>query len=238
MRTLTAEVLKRTQMVQGSGHWTWAYEVIVDEFFSGGTWYREVMRLAPWGAALPVLINGAVLTFAPYPITHSELSTDSEGSVPTLDITMSDALRQAGRYVERGYGYRGRRVRVFGVNVETAEAHGAAISLRGWVTSVDLTQSAEESAVVLRTSLGWSPFDGDLPHQIVQPTRCRHLRYARGRCGMVLTVATPTELRTCPRTWAACVERRAWMVSVNLPANRIPNRIGAFLGVPPERRAG
>ncbi len=238
MRTFPVEVLRRSQLVQGSGHWTWAYQVVVDEYKSGGQWYRDVMNLSPWGSNLPILVDGVVKQFRPYPVTHGQIQTDSEGSVPTVDITLSDALRQAGRYVERGFGYKGRRVRIFAVNVETAEAHGPAISLRGWTSSVDITQSAEESAVVLRTSLGWSPFDGDLPHQIVQPTRCRHLRYARGRCGMIVTSSTPSEFLTCPRTWYECVQRRLWMQSQNLPYERLPATFGGFIAVPPERRAG
>jgi hypothetical protein len=238
MRNAPVEVLKRSQMVQGSGHWTWCYKVVVDEFKVGSQWYREVMNLTPWGEELPVLIGGVVTNFKPYPITQGQISSDSDGSVPTVDVTLGDTLRQAGRYVERGFGYKGRRVLVYSVNVETAEAHGPALRLRGWVSSVDLSQSQDESAVVLHASLAWSPFDGDLPHQIVQPTRCRHLRYARGRCGMILLPSTPTEFLTCQRTWYACIQRSAWMASNNLPGNRLPNRFGGFIAVPPERRTG
>lgn len=239
MRAVPQQVLRASMLVQGSGHWTWAYEIVVDEYKSGGQWYRDVMRLSPWGTDLPVRINGVVRQFRPYPITHGQIQTDSEGSVPTVDITLSDVLRQAGRYVERGFGYKGRRVMIHAVNVETASTYGPAASLRGWTSSVDITQSAEESAVVLRASLGWSPFDGDLPHQIVQPTRCRHLRYARGRCGMIITAATPTELLTCARTWFDCTQRRNWMFSQNnLPFDQLPATFGGFIAVPPERRAG
>ena len=35
MRTIDADLLKRMQLPQGTGHWTWCYEIIVDEDVRG-----------------------------------------------------------------------------------------------------------------------------------------------------------------------------------------------------------
>lgn len=237
MRSIDADLLKRMQLPQGTGHWTWCYEIIVDEDLDAEE--RTVVQLTPWGDAidLTVPVDGTPteLTFTPYPITHDAIRSDSEGSVQTWKIQLADAQRTLGRYVERGKGYRGRRVRVFAVNVETAEL-GPAATITGWCQAVSLAQSQAASSVVLTCSLGANLHDRDLPHQTVQPYRCRHLRYGKGRCGMHITATTPTPLLTCSRTWAACIERRDWMAANNLPSQRLPARIGSFPGVPLEQR--
>lgn len=237
MRQIDADLLKRMMLPQGTGHWTWCYEIIVDEDVAAEE--RTVLQMTTWGDEidLEVPVDGTptLLTFAPYPITHEAIQSDSDGTVQTLQITLDDALRQAGRYVERGKGYRGRRVRVFAVNVEAADL-GPAATIIGWCQTVTIQQTQTTSAVRLTCSIGANLHERDLPHQTIQPYRCRHLQYGRGRCGMHITGSTPSPLLQCPRTWAACIERRDWMVSQGLPYLRLPARFGGFLAVPLEQR--
>ncbi len=237
MRTIDADLLKRMQLPQGTGHWAWCYEIIVDEDIDAEE--RTVVQLTSWGdaIALTVPVDGTPteLTFTPYPITHDAIKSDSEGTVQAWQIQLADTQRMLGKLVEKGKGYRGRRVRLFAVNVEVADL-GPAATVTGWCTSATLAQTREASSLVLTCSMGANLHDRDLPHQTVQPYRCRHLRYGQGRCGMHITAATPSPLLTCPRTWAACIDRRDWMASVGLPSGRLPARIGSFPGVPAEQR--
>ncbi len=230
---------KLTQQVEGSGDWPWGYEIVQGEDVA--TLTRWVWRLTTWSEEIDVLLTDPVTgaqatkTFYPYGILHRELSQDGEGSQGVFEIEIDNTLRQIGRYLERAQGYRDMRVRVLGFNAQTASTFGPHIERLGYVQDASLVHSADASSLVLQCSAGHNLQDRDLPHQTFDTDRCRHRRYGGGRCGMIVTASTPAELRSCPGHWAACIERRDWMRTQDLP-ELLPNRWGAQPGMPAERR--
>lgn len=233
--TINAELLRRTFQVAGTGHWSWAYRIIVDQNWDTGQ--QLEWCLTCWSEEV-VLDCGAPIgeqRFYPYVIAHSDLYADTDGSTASFDVVVDNSTFELGRYIERGRGYRGMLVEVRLFNVEAIEL-GPALTFQGYTNVVGLQTVDGTSSAVLSCSLGLDLQSIDLPHEAFEPFRCRHRQYAAARCGMIVRPSTPVEFHDCPRDWAACLARRGQMSAQGDPV-RLPAAFGGQPGVVIERRS-
>lgn len=235
MKTLDPALLKRTFQVQGTGHWSYAYRIVNDQDYTLLQEHEWCLTCWREEITLDIDVHGSPVSqvFTPYNVAHSEIYSDNEGSAATFDIIVDNTTHQIGRYIEQGRGYRGMRAEVFLFNVEAVELGPAAV-WGGYISAIGVQVSNGGAAAVITVALGIDLEDIDWPHQTFEPNRCRHRRYGEGRCGMIITTSTPSDLLSCSRTWAACIERRDWMNSQGLPA-RLPGTFGGEPGIPLER---
>lgn len=229
MRVMDSDLLRRTFERFGSGHWTWLYEIVVDENYT--TNQRTLFRLTPWANELTLDAK----TFYPAPIQFSQIEAVADGDLPTIEVSVSNADGKAGRYATYGNGFRGHRVTIYGVCVEAIEL-GPFVTVDTTCRSVGIAVGAaiDSRVVSLQCELSAALVNSEFPRKSFDPRRCRHTQYGRGRCGMIINANTPANLLSCPRTWSACNARSAWMASEGLP-QRLPQRYGAPVNLPLQR---
>lgn len=226
-------LLERTVKVHGTGDWTWAFELIVDR--NDVTLIETAFQLTNWGTPIDLTLtdqNGdpVVRTFQPAPMKFRELSYDAEGSVGSVEVSITDPFRRAIRYTEFGSGYRGKELTVIGYNVQSPGL-GPCKYTRATIRNVVVQQVRGRNAAIMFHAEAANLNDGELPRKTIQAWRCDHI-FAGKRCGFRVTDATPSGLRVCRHDWQHCLEHGDQEVAegrVRLHPNRFGGEPGALV---------
>lgn len=207
-----AALRAETQKVNPTEPFLYLYELVADQTVSATTKFRLVMQ------PQQVVYDGK--TYYPFPITHSDITLDSEGSMPETEVTLSNVSRELPRYLEVGFGF-------LGLPAQIIEVSRASLTAANSVTRSYVITSAhhDDESVTLR-------LETEEPHRIraadrvYNRTRCRH-RYGDGLCGFVLHSGLPANLQTCAKDLPACIARGDYEVSIGR-ARMHPRQFGGF----------
>lgn len=231
VRDLNPTLLQRSIKVVGTGDWTWLFAITVDRSLG----LKTVFQVTPWGNPLTVAIpieadepgypGTQNLTFSPAPVAFREVGHDTQGTVGSIEVSISDPSRRAIRYTEYGQGFRGRELDIWAVNVQTLLAHRF---VRATIRNVIVSESNQQNAAIVFHAEPPNLNDGEFPRHTVQAWRCDH-RFAGERCGFRVTAATPPDLRVCDHSYRACDEHGSFEASQGRPRLH-PDRFGATPG--------
>lgn len=217
MISLPASLLALSQKVRGSDPWLWLYEITVDSTTIARTLLRFVHHPSP--------ITFGSETYYPFPITHTDLEENDQKNLPSFDIQLSHVTRELARYLETGRGLRGAAVRM---NLTSAAAAPAGDTVREYGAVVqEITAKAD--AILLRCGTDVLT-NREFPPEQLTRTRCP-FRYGGPQCGIRLTTAMLAIYPTCPKTYAACIERGIQEAAEGWP-NMHPRRFGAYPAIP------
>jgi phage-related protein len=210
--TIPASWQSRILKVHQTDPWAWLWQIEADATASA----RTVFQLTGY----PQQIAFGGMTFYPIAMQQTAIELGSDGNLPSIDLTISNAARVLAFYFESGLGFMGRPATSWLVNTGDL-----AQSMR-WDWRVAAATVTTEAAVVRMESPKF--FERKVPQDRFNNARCRW-RFGSEECGYVINaIALYT---TCAKHVADCILRGNDMVNRNLPRLH-PERFGGFLGIP------
>jgi phage-related protein len=217
MKTLSANLRALTKKLHGTSPWLFLYEIEADVT----TTARTLFRLVPY----PEQVTFAGTTYHPFPITHDVTELVADGSLPTVQLTLSNASRELPRYLEIGRGMLGNSVTITLINRQHLASASDGLVMRYRVIGASMS----DESLVFRLDVP-SPHRQSIPTDVAMRDRCGW-QYGSTECGFVLTATTPAQFLVCPKTVAACTERGNH--EVNQGRGRLhPRRFGGFPALP------
>lgn len=213
------------QQYVGESPWVTLVELVLDRNYDPAIAVEAVFLLAAYTDA--VQFGGE--TYSPFPMSFSTISQNSEGSLPTVQVSVSNASRLMGAYVETADGFRSRPVIITIANLDLLSA-GPHIQYEGRIRGASLNSDAVVFSVEL-----YNLNKITTPHDIYVPTRCRR-GYGTAECGfplhLVIPGTHPAKYLSCLKTYTACDERGAFESATLGRPRRHPYMHGAFPGTP------
>lgn len=162
------------------------------------------------------------VTFYPFPLSLEPIRTDRDGSLPTLQVTLSNRPRMLAPYFESPgcpAGIVGSTLRVYLTNDgDKSEV---------WTWDFEVAEAVLSNDSVTLTCEVPNFLQVPVPQERFVDT-CRHHAFGGSACGYVINAFSGYS--SCPRTYAACVLRGIDMQNRGLPKLQ-PTRFGGFLGV-------
>lgn len=222
-RSISTSVATQKNKVSSTSAWAFLYEVQVSD--------SEALRVTDYNA--DISYDGE--TYYAYPIERGAVVLDSESSLNTLTVTVSNVGLIVMSYLESG-SLIGKNVRVTLINLAST---AVADSVSDDLEILSATADMEKAVLTLgMTNLLGMPF----PRERSLRTRCRYLReYGGGRCGyntslpnLVAATYPDFDPTTCDGTRDA--ENGCRVHGENEVANGMarqhPRRFGGFPGIP------
>jgi len=203
--------------------WIWLYELQTNED------PPRRYRLTNFTQSVQFGLNasGQPLTYSPAPITHGNVEEGTDGSLPTIPITLGHAGPLVGATMDAADGFVGLPVRIMLVSALDIASGKPAVSQQGEVVSA----AVKSEAIVLQVS-AFNLYQLQFPPFIHSRRRCRWI-FGSAECGYNTEVAG-AGFSTCNKTLENCEERGDDEVAQGF-ARAHPARFGAFPGIP---RAG
>lgn len=171
--------------------------------------------------------SGEPLTYSPTPIIHSDVEEGSDGSLPTITITVGHAGPIVASTVDSANGFVGQPIRIMLVSSLDLSASKAVIRQDGEVVAASITPRG----IAFRIS-AFNLYQLQFPPYIFARRRCRWI-FGSAECGYN-TDAVGAGFSVCEKTLDACRARGDDEVSLGLPRQH-PARFGGWPGIP---RAG
>lgn len=170
--------------------------------------------------------------YYPFGASIGTLQADTTGNNPTLQVSVSNVLRDVSFRLETGDGFMGRPVYFVAVNVDHLD-DGPVLEGQGYIRGAAANGRAATFGIEL---YGLASYE--VPQAIFVVDRCQWLTqggYGGEGCGFPLDLVTGAhdpEFLTCNGTLAACKARGDFEVSVLFRPRRHPLRARLFLGLP------
>ena len=171
--------------------------------------------------------SGEPLTYSPTPIIHSDVEEATDGSLPTITITVGHAGPIVASTVDAANGFVGQPIRITLVSSFDLGASAASIRQNGEVVAASITPQG----IAFRVS-AFNLYQLQFPPFIFARRRCRWI-FGSSECGYN-TNAVGAGFSICEKTLDACRARGDDEVSLGLPRQH-PARFGGWPGIP---RAG
>lgn len=173
MRTISPPLLQQMRKSETTEPWLFLYEITVND---DGDVFRFV------NFAESVTWDGK--TFAPFPVSHGEVRSDADGTLPALDVTVSNITQEVEQVMDENAGLTGRYVTIYLVHKDQLAEPEPATSLRLRVGSSTYDNRAATFKLV-------TPVLTNAAHPPARymRTRCRWV-YKSPECGYVGTLAT------------------------------------------------
>lgn len=210
MKPLTQTLRDELAKLHNDSPWFELWRIQVDATAVATTWIPLVRHSAP------VVFGG--VTYYPWPMSRAEITEDSEGTLPTCQLTLSNVDRTGSEWAEIGLGFRGRPAQLSIVHAAHLGSADHKISFEFTVAGIGVTR--EVVTLDMRTQR-W--LDAQIPHD----------RFAEDRCGLVYKgpVCRYTgTLPECGRLFSDCVARGDDEEARSLPRLH-PLQFGAFPGI-------
>lgn len=214
--------LHRSQL-ESQAPWIWLYELEVAG--SPPTRYRltNFTQSVEFGTNLA----GERLVYSPAPIAHGDIEQTTDGSLPSVTVTVGNAGPIVSATVDAADGFVGQPIKIMLVSSLELENPDAAITQDGEVVAA----SVSGDAIAFRIS-AFNLFQLQFPPFVFARRRCRYI-FGSGECGYNVAGAGAA-FSTCGKTIADCEARGADEVSRGL-VRKHPGRFGGWPGIP---RAG
>jgi phage-related protein len=218
MKTLTAGVIAETQKAHGTTAWPWLVYIVASQSVTA----TEVFRLT--NHPQPITIDAK--TYDPYPFALGVRSSDSEGNIPSVQLSVSNIDRQIVRNLATADNLLGKTCTLRQVNT-------ANLSSAAWLE----TTLTIAGAVVTRAAIEFrlelpNPHDIQLPQEVFLRDRCPW-RFGSSECGFVITSTSSTD---CDKLLTTCTTRGLEELTAGRPQLH-PLRFGGWPGLPRKVRA-
>lgn len=203
--------------------WIWLYELQTKDD------PPQRYRLTSFTQSVQFGLNaaGQPLVYSPAPITHGDVEEGTDGSLPTISVTLGNAGPIVGATMDAADGFVGQPVRVLLVSAFDLESGKASVVQQGEVVSA----TVQQGTVSLQIS-AFNLYQLQFPPFIHSRRRCRWI-FGSAECGYNTSLAG-AGFTTCNKTLANCEERGDDEVAQGFERAH-PARFGAFPGIP---RAG
>ena len=178
------QAMLEKNLLASQGRWVWLYELEVPT--DPPTRYRFIRDPAQ------ILFRGNI--YAPFPITHSEVTESDQADLPSLKLTASNASREIIAVLNAHNGLVGQPCRVI-------LTHSLVIPTNDSVWEEDFTildTTANDEAVTC-TLGNMNLYEARLPGERLMRFYCRH-EYKGGLCGYAVSTAHPAYLDTCDKS--------------------------------------
>lgn len=173
---------------------------------------------------------GAPIPYYPASIKHSPIRESAAGDIPGLRVTVGNARRTASDLLETHRGLRGQPAKIMLVRIDSLDDTAAKVE---WRFRVDRA-GVKEDSVTLDLSRGHLNRMKDPPYRYLA-NGCRYPEFGGSRCGYIIPSSpgetVGTGFSTCPKSYAACVERGADEAARGVTV-RHPLRFGGKRGLP------
>lgn len=171
--------------------------------------------------------NGEPLVYSPAPITHGAIEENTEGSLPTINVTIGNAGPLIGATLDAAAGFVEQPVRIMLVSSLDIASGVPAVSQKGEVVAAKLAGTS----ISFKVS-AFNLFQLQFPPFVYARRRCRWI-FGSGECGYNAASAG-AGFTDCDKTLEACEARGDDEVLRGLSRNH-PARFGGWPGIP---RAG
>lgn len=208
---LPPDLLASSHEMQRDEGMAWLYEIEVDNT----TLQRPVFSLTD--AEMPISFAG--VTYEPFPMKQSVIVTDTEGSLPSVDVTMSNLRRDLVRYLEAGQGMIRRPVLITLVDRGLLTPSTNRLDHPFRVAGAEI--SNEHLLVRLAEPNGFQEY---FPREFIDRDRCGKI--FKGKWCLYRGPET-----SCPKTYSACTNFGNLAVARGYP-RLWPRLFGGFPAVP------
>lgn len=224
--SLHPDLLRETRRVRGGGAWIWLFRLPFDISTAASQVAYLCAQREPIifddGQILGLGGTGGPKTFHPYPIQHSGIESNSEGNLPTMQISIADPLRLIGKWMFVGRGLSGETATVWLVHqahLDTPAAHSR------WQFVVgDISPGPQSVSISLDTQ---SPHATKLPAENFSRRLCGFRFGDEGTCGFPLYAGGPTK---CNKTVEQCRQYGAIAAQAGYP-RLWPRQFGGHPGI-------
>ena len=219
-RDLTPITSLHAQQLEAEAPWVWLYEL--ETLDSPPKRYRltNFIQAIEFGANAA----GDRLRYSPAPIIHSDIEEGTDGSLPTITITVGHAGPLVGSTIDASAGFVGQPFRMSLVSTYELENPSAAVTENGEVVAATVTSRG----IAFKVS-AFNLYQLQHPPFLYARRRCRVI-FGSGECGYNKDAAGAA-FTSCTNTLEACEERGDDEVSRGL-ARLHPRRFGGWPGIP------
>jgi len=218
------------EKAHGENEWIWLYEIEAQvDALSPPVVFRltSAQEDFVWPAS-----KVPQQTWYPYAIAHSQFERDSEGGLPQVQLTVSNATRLMMDLMHQTDGFVGRKVKIWLLQrASRDEGTSTEEHSMSWQFQI-ASSSANAEAATFRLELP-NFFLRKSPQQRFQAERCGFV-FGGNKCGYIISAAAA--YTTCGKSVEDCIARGQDHAARNLPVLH-PARFGAFPGVPIQRGA-
>lgn len=208
------------QQLEVEAPWVWLYELQTTEDPPRRYRLTNNTQAVDFGENAA----GDALRYYPAPIVHSEVEEQTDGSLPTITITVGNAGALTGSVLDASLGFVGQPVRIQLVSSLDLANPVPAIRQEGEVVSA----TVKSDAISFEVS-AFNLYQLQFPPFVYSRRRCRWV-FGSGECGYDLD-ASGAAFTTCGKTLENCKERGADELARGLPQLH-PARFGGFPGIP------
>lgn len=218
-RQLTASLTAAAGKLRDVSPWVWLLEIEIPT--TPATRYRL--------AANPEAIVFGGQTYSAFPFSVGEIQTTAEGDIPTVEVSVDNAVRAIGFAVEQYDGLTGQKARLLVVNTSDLTNPASAI-----VEDVDVQSANVSGQSVTLTLAAYSLYRIMIPGHRYVSRGCRW-QFQSAECGYVaVSGATDTVgggFTFCRKNLAQCRQRGADELARGVTVLH-PRRIGGYPGIP------
>lgn len=168
-------------------------------------------------------------TFYPFAFGHSEIEQNSDGDLPSLELSVDNTARTLMRYLHAAEGFEGNRATLWLTHADALTTYPAQEIRFNFNVAAAI---ASNESVTLRCEMtNWN--DKRIPTARYIQGNCRW-KFGGIECAYPITPSAA--FTDCPKTLAACDARGDDEVSRGLPRLH-PKRYGGFPGIQTQRSA-
>lgn len=206
--------------------WVWLWEFTVRR--ATATVPAAVVRLARWHQEVLYPAGPSALTWSPFPFAHSEIVQSTDGSLPSVELTIDNTQRLVLPYLLGAGGVAGNEARA----LLLPQSHIGVVGrvAMEWPFVVQEVIVSDTAAVFRMGSPNW--LDVRTPTQRYTAGSCRWEEFGGEECGYIRNVVAAVE--RCDRTLTTCRLVGADEAARGLPVLH-PKRFGGFPGIPVQR---
>jgi len=215
---IPAQAMLEKNLLATRGRWMWLYELEVPT--EPPTRYRFIRDPSP------VTFRGNV--YAPFPITHSEVTENNQADLPSLKLTASNATREIISILNTYNGLVGQPCRIILTHSLVLPTNEAV-----WEEDFTILDTAANDEAVTCTLGDMNLYQAKLPGERMMRFYCRH-EYRGGMCGYSVDPANPAYLETCDKSLNGlngCRKHGDSEILAGIPEIH-PERFGGFPGIP------
>lgn len=171
---------------------------------------------------VPIVYEGQ--TYTPVPFEVGTIDSQSDGSLTSFKVTISNATKELVREIDANLGFIGNEVTVGILTQVDVDAGTAGVSLDyvSDITNVDVNEEA-----IVFTLGHFNIARLSYPSERFTASFCRYLEFGGVECGYPINIGN---FSSCPRTLSACEERGKDEAALGQPVQH-PARFGAFPGM-------
>lgn len=197
VRSVSQAYEETASSLEGEEHLIWTVEILVPE--------EEPVRIRltqePGGLYYGTDSQGAGVRYHTFPFKHGGVKVSKEGSLPTLEISVSNVTNEFRSIIHRYRGFDGMPVTLRLLASNALTPAGGSIEWSGEVAGCAVEENGLAFSIASRSLV-----DRKTPSRRYTALRCRVHRFGDGDCQYPIDDPAAS-FSSCPRTMVACIRR-------------------------------